>query len=95
MTEDYIRRGRARYILCDLIGLASREALDAAIKKIEDEPAADITPLQHGHWKDKMQCSNMCGYDYSMVCSVCEKPMYRLSPEPMPPYCPNCGAKMQ
>ena len=48
-----------------------------------------------GKWIDKWYCSNMSGYEYAMNCSECGKPTYRISfAEPMPNYCPNCGARM-
>lgn len=57
-------------------------------------PAADVAEVRHGEWVFKFYCGNMSGYDYGMTCSVCGKPMYRQFAEKMPPYCPNCGAKM-
>ena len=50
--------------------------------------------VRHGEWVFKFYCGNMSGYDYGMNCSVCGKPMYRQFAEKMPPYCPNCGARM-
>lgn len=57
-------------------------------------PAADVQEVRHGEWVFKFYCGNMSGYDYGMRCSVCGKPMYRQFAEKMPPYCPNCGARM-
>ena len=49
-----------------------------------------------GKWIDKWYCSNMSGYEYAMKCSECGKPTYCISLiEPMPNYCPNCGARMK
>lgn len=50
--------------------------------------------VRHGRWIDRWFCSNYSGYDYGMTCSVCGKPMYRQLAEKMPPYCPNCGSRM-
>lgn len=50
--------------------------------------------ILHGEWKGKFFCSNYSGYDYGMNCSVCGKPTHRQLAEKMPPYCPNCGARM-
>ena len=57
-------------------------------------PTADVAEVKHGEWVFKFYCSNMSGYDYGMTCSVCGKPTHRQFAEKMPPFCPNCGAKM-
>lgn len=56
------------------------------IEDIENQPAADVAPVVHGHWirQDesftRFKCSNPeCGIEN---CSGFEN------------YCPNCGAKM-
>lgn len=70
-------------------------ALRKAASRIETIPAADVVPVEHGKWGNRQICSNMCGYEYAMMCSVCNKPTYRISMmEDMPPYCQFCGAKM-
>ncbi len=56
--------------------------------------AADVAEVRHGEWVFKFYCGNMSGYDYGMKCSVCGKPTHRQFAEKMPPFCPNCGAKM-
>ena len=62
---------------------------------INSIPAADVAPVRHGRWGHRWVCSNMTGYELACSCSECGKPTYRISTlEPMPPYCPNCGAKM-
>ena len=61
---------------------------------IDDMPAADVAEVRHGEWVFKFYCGNMSGYDYGMNCSVCGKPTHRQFAEKMPPFCPNCGAKM-
>ena len=50
-------------------------------------PAADVAPVIHGHWEEKVIYGEMP--DYDCVCSVCGSsgiPSYR--------YCPNCGARV-
>ena len=59
---------------------------DEAVTRVENFPAADVAPVQHGKW--------LYGdyYDIGDVCSECDwdskmtHPSYR--------YCPNCGARM-
>lgn len=57
-------------------------------------PAADVAEVKHGKWVFKFYCGNMSGYDYGMTCSVCGKPTHRQFAEKMPPFCPNCGTRM-
>lgn len=62
---------------------------------IRSLPPADVMEVRHGHWVNRWICSNMTEYEYACSCSECNKSTYRISTlEPMPPYCPNCGAKM-
>ena len=73
-----------------------REALVERLKKEEcdcewlwailDIPAADVSPVKHGHWvKEK---SDVLIHWHCSVCKNC----YYLD-EPNANYCPNCGAK--
>ena len=53
----------------------------------KDTPAADVTPVKHGHWvKEK---SDVLIHWHCSICKNC----YYLE-EPNANYCPNCGAKM-
>ena len=64
-------------------------------RRIQRVPVADVSPIRHGRWGHRWICSNLTGYEYACSCSECGKPTYRISTiEPMPPYCPNCGAYM-
>ena len=73
-----------------------RDALVERLKKEEcdcewlwtilDIPAADVSPVKHGHWvKEK---SDVLIHWHCSVCKNC----YYLD-EPNANYCPNCGAK--
>ena len=63
---------------------------DEAVTRVENFPAADVAPVVHGRWN---------GDD----CTVCKLPWnYNMTQDaddwgyfdPMPDYCPNCGARM-
>ena len=72
------------------------QGISFALSDIAAVPAADVQPVRHGRWGHRWVCSNMTGYVFACSCSECGKPTYRISTiEPMPPYCPNCGAKME
>ena len=63
---------------------------DEAVTRVENFPAADVAPVRHGRWDGDN-------------CTVCKLPWnYNMTQDaddwgyfdPMPDYCPNCGAKM-
>lgn len=55
-----------------------------------DAPAADVAPVVHGRW-DGNDCT-VCKlpWNYNMVQDADDWGYF----DPMPDYCPNCGAKM-
>ena len=64
------------------------------IRRIEEIHPADVRPVVRGHW---------IGAYNDLKCSVCGKNWDELRTadgedwgywEDIPPYCPNCGAKM-
>ena len=58
---------------------------------IETAPAADVAPVRHGRW-----IWDTKGLYPKPLCSRCQYEPYRASnhSSDLPPYCPNCGAKM-
>jgi hypothetical protein len=98
--KEYIERGTLLNILnaiyeeCRLNddGATSDLALDV-IRHIEDQPAADVVEVRHGHWIIK---TDEYGNEY-MMCSCCKDEFYPVDADTVdstPNYCPNCGAKM-
>ena len=56
-------------------------------RHIHNAPAADVAPIRHGRW----ECSKPC--------PVCGEDRFKgldadIWADWEPPYCPNCGAKM-
>lgn len=68
-------------------GLSSYGELIGCLK---DAPAADVAPVVHGRW-DGNDCT-VCKlpWNYNMVQDADDWGYF----DPMPDYCPNCGAKM-
>ena len=67
-------------------------------QNIMDIPAADVSPVRHGHWISLTECANAGVY-----CSICKKKVWksdyawcskRCRNKLQSNYCPNCGAKM-
>lgn len=62
------------------------EITDGWIKKLEEQPTADVVERKHGKWekmwhsyfKQELPCCSVCGHFSAMRWK----------------YCPNCGAKM-
>lgn len=60
------------------------------IEALKASPAADVAPVVHGQW-DGDECS-VCKlpWNYYMTQNADDWGYF----DPMPDYCPNCGAKM-
>ena len=56
-------------------------------QNIMDIPAADVAPVRHGRWKCNKPCP-VCGVDRFEGLDA------DIWADWEPPYCPNCGAKM-
>lgn len=86
MTE-YITKERAQ----DLIVTAAQgngSRLACLLSKLEDEPAADVAPVVHGHWKFYGED----GHGYGLLkCTRCGNVTGEKYAEA---YCPHCGARM-
>ena len=54
---------------------------------IDNAPAADVAPVRHGKWKCNKPCP-VCGGDRFEGLDA------DIWADWEPPYCPNCGAKM-
>ena len=95
--SEYITRERVLEILNDIGGCGAEpgsytaggdEAINAAYEAIRGEPAADVAPVVHAHWKgyhtQEPYCSN-CGFTYDHE---------QGEDAQTTDYCGNCGAKM-
>ena len=61
------------------------QGVSFALSDIVAVPAADVQPVRHGRWLWR---------SFNIMCSECDFMPYFDSTEPLYPYCPNCGAKM-
>lgn len=64
-----------------------RISVDAMKSFIKNRPAADVAPVRHGRWKCNKPCP-VCGGDRFEGLDA------DIWADWEPPYCPNCGAKM-
>lgn len=93
--DDYIKREaaieiceaecQARLRMCDYSGYTVAWSVGSEIKAL---PAADVAPVAQGRWKVG-----------SPICPVCGEDKFRdldadIWCDWLPPYCPNCGARM-
>lgn len=86
---EYIEREALLDSIChETCGIAFCGAANCAfMAKVCSAPAADVSPVRHGRWENRQG-----GFWGVATCSVCGKKSHigKVSP----PYCPNCGAKM-
>ena len=61
--------------------------LPVILQNIMDIPAADVAPVRHGRWECNKPCP-VCGGDRFEGLDA------DIWADWEPPYCPNCGAKM-
>ena len=86
--EAYVAElAKGTIITDDLYGMGIMSGIDYAMKKLNEQPAADVAPVRHGKWKRSgaiLECQ-LCGEIYSQLGGNAGKSWN---------YCPNCGAKM-
>lgn len=63
------------------------DAYEQFAEDIEEIPAADVAPVRHGRWECNKPCP-VCGGDRFDGLDA------DIWADWEPPYCPNCGAKM-
>lgn len=99
---DYIDRAKLGIGECNREIFENKSYADgwnAAIKILQEAPAADVAEVRHGEWQiteyDYYDCS-VCGNSYYNGCESSAEARQRLEERPYDvyKYCPNCGAKM-
>ena len=66
----------------------ARDTREAAQNLIDKQPTADVEPVRHGHWIEKVE-EIMTDLFLVYACSECGVESHRQEK-----YCPHCGAKM-
>lgn len=87
---DYISRDMAIARLTKVEVTNRLATMTDAKRVIAEMPAADVAPVVHGRW-DGNDCT-VCKlpWNYNMVQDADDWGYF----DPMPDYCPNCGARM-
>jgi rubrerythrin len=72
-------------------GISQVDAVRIA-ERFEDAPTADAVEVRHGHWIEHTAKPDWLEDDVEVFynCSECGSSHWSI----IPPYCPNCGAKM-
>lgn len=91
---EYIER-EALISKFERIGLGESSLMEKAFALgvyavIETFPAADVAPVVHGRWDGDTCTACKLPWKYNMVQNADDWGYF----DPMPDYCPNCGAKM-
>ena len=71
----------------DEYSLGLHDGCEYDTKLIDEIPAADVAPVRHGRWECNKPCP-VCGGDRFDGLDA------DIWADWQPPYCPNCGAKM-
>lgn len=80
---------RVRESAVDVFQAGFEFGVNLAWVKINKISAADVVPVVHGHWTTEFYGIPSCS-----VCNMyVSKEVYNPE-DATPPYCPNCGAKM-
>ena len=89
---EYIEREAAKRALADSDVVPKYKADNRPVtdKIIDDIPAADVAPVVHGRWDGDTCTACKLPWKYNMVQDADDWGYF----DPMPDYCPNCGAKM-
>lgn len=61
-----------------------------AMEIVTTAPMADVAPVRHGRWNGNDCTVCKLPWNYNMVQNADDWGYF----DPMPDYCPNCGAKM-
>ena len=86
---EYIER-EALLLQIDLHGTNKFGMLDENIREfIKKQPTADVVEVRHGEWIAVSSSDMSIGKAFK--CSKCQKMRYGVR---LPPYCQECGAKM-
>ena len=80
MREEWLENGENEYVY----------DTNSVLDSIDAQPTADVVEVKHSRWE------NISGFD---VCNICGTSPAYCEPKPnnpkgYPPYCHNCGAKM-
>lgn len=62
---------------------------EACLKAVQNQPAAEVEPVKHGHW---IHIKSPWNGGYIQECSHCKETIKSLIGDL--PYCPHCGTKM-
>lgn len=80
--DDYIKREALRDALYDADAITMN-----GVKILNQFPSSDVALVRHGRWKCNKPCP-VCGEDRFKGLDA------DIWADWEPPYCPNCGAKM-
>ena len=85
--DEYIEREVAINVVCNILWKMNDLSTSVMAKALNSIPAADVAPVRHGRWKCNQPCP-VCGGDRFEGLDA------DIWADWEPPYCPNCGAKM-
>ena len=93
--DEYIKREAAierlkKNLYASNPGSFSYLCFQDAINSVQEIPAADVEPVKRGRWDGDTCTSCNLPWNYNMTQNAQDWGYF----DPMPDYCPNCGARM-
>ena len=85
--KEYIERGALIDSFDNCYYLYNSAVRETVRQALKNAPAADVAPVVHGEWINRMNGNATCS-----VCGLRSKAVYDLDNEQH--YCGHCGAKM-
>lgn len=89
--KEYIEKSKAIMYAQDYVSDNEKNVL---LRRLYDEPAADVKPVARGEWIEAQEIS----FDNVYACSACGNEFVLESGTPEDNeynFCPNCGADMR
>lgn len=89
MSTPVLPKEYRRYQTDNLDG-AYEQGWNDALNNLKNAPAADVAPVVRGRWDGDTCTVCKLPWNYNMVQDADDWGYF----DPMPDYCPNCGAKL-
>ena len=91
---SYIKAKEVLSLFNDLVNecVDKDDFYNRAFDVVDAMPTADVVEVRHGHWIEHIEKPSWLEDDVEVYynCSECGTSHWSI----MPPYCPECGAKM-
>ena len=74
--------------------ISAEDAVRMALRKVLDTPTLDVAPVAHAHWVEDTDGIKEYVDDCTFFCPNCGYCFITDTPDELPNFCSECGAKM-